>query len=84
MSILMQDLPDGNFRDVRARGEKKVAKGETAKALWVAARWALPSLATLQLTSALTAPSHPSCHCCSVANLTNLSYYMHDLKHHSS
>ena len=36
--VVVQDLPDGNFREVRRAGEKKVAKGETGKALWVAAR----------------------------------------------
>ena len=37
-NVVVQDLPDGNFREVRKAGDKKVAKGETGKALWCAAR----------------------------------------------
>lgn len=33
---ILQDLPDGNFRDVLRTGKKKPAKGETLKVLWIA------------------------------------------------
>lgn len=36
--MYMQDLPDGNFRDVKREGKKVEAKGETWKAIWCAAK----------------------------------------------
>ena len=36
---VLQDLPDGNFRDVKREGKKVEAKGETLKAIWAAARY---------------------------------------------
>lgn len=35
---VLQDLPDGNFRDVKRAGIKKEGKGHTLKAIWCAAR----------------------------------------------
>ena len=37
-SCCLQDLPDGNFRDIKREGKKKEAKGETLKNIYVAAR----------------------------------------------
>jgi len=36
--LFAQDLPDGNFRDVKREGKKVEAKGETWKAIWCAAK----------------------------------------------
>lgn len=36
--LFAQDLPDGNFRDVKREGKKKEAKGETLKNIFVAMR----------------------------------------------
>lgn len=36
----MQDLPDGNFRDVKRAGKKKEGRADTLKAVWCAARYA--------------------------------------------
>jgi NNP family nitrate/nitrite transporter-like MFS transporter len=36
--LFAQDLPDGNFRDVKREGKKKEGKADTLKAIWCAMR----------------------------------------------